>query len=155
MAIPKPRFSRRHLPRRLRRLIGEWRVVGQFVGGTKVLDVRGTATFRWLVKDALVVLRIRTTVAPWSTAILGADDEANEFVMLYSDVRGVVRRYEVSLTAKRWIFWRRAPGFHQRSIARLAANGRSMQVKWEKSVDGRKWLRDFNLTYVKRRRTGS
>jgi hypothetical protein len=104
MAIPKPRFSRRHLPRRLRRLIGVWKVEGAFVGGTEVLKVSGRATFSWLVKDALVILRVRTTVAPWSTAIIGADNEAKELVMLYSDVRGVVRRYEVSLTATRWTF---------------------------------------------------
>jgi hypothetical protein len=152
MTIPQPHFSRRHLPRRLRRLIGLWRVEGQFVGGTKVLDVRGTATFRWLVKDALVLLRTRMTVAPWSTAILGADDEDNEFIMLYSDVRGVVRRYKMSLTASRWTFWRRAPGFHQRCIARIASNGRSMKAKWEKSADGRRWLRDFNLIYTKLRK---
>jgi hypothetical protein len=53
-----PHFSPRHLPARLRRLIGAWTIEGQFVGGDEIMDVRGTATSRWLVKDALVVQHI-------------------------------------------------------------------------------------------------
>ena len=151
MSLPKPYFSRRHLPRRLRRLIGTWTVEGRFVGGTKVQKVRGTATFRWLVKDALVVTRTRMSVAPASTAVLGADDTQNAFTMLYSDERGVVRRFAMTLTARRWTLVRRAPGFSQRFIGRLAANGRSIRATWEKSADSRRWLRDFQLTYTKRR----
>ena len=148
--IPKPRFSRRHLPHRLRRLIGTWRVEGRFVGGTTVQDVSGTAAFRWLVKDALIVVRTRMKVAPESIAVIGADDTHNAFTMLYSDERGVVRRYEMELTARRWTMLRRAPGFSQRFTGRLAPNGRSIRGTWEKSADGRRWMRDFSLTYTKR-----
>jgi hypothetical protein len=150
MSPPKPRLSRRHLPHRLRRLIGTWTVEGRFVGGTEVQYVRGTATFRWLVEDALVVVRTCMTVAPELTAVVGADDTHNAFTMLYSDERGVVRRYEMTLTAHRWMLRRRAAGFSQRFIGRLAANGRSIRATWEKSADGRRWLRDFRLTYIKR-----
>ena len=113
--------------------------------------MRGTTTFRWLVKDALVVMRTRMKVAPASTAVLGADDTHNAFTMLYSDKRGVVRRFEMTLTARRWTMIRRAPGFSQRFIGRLAANGRSIRATWEKSANGRRWLRDFDLTYARRR----
>ncbi|PYK68138.1 MAG: hypothetical protein DME50_00155 [Verrucomicrobia bacterium] len=150
MSLPKPHFSRRHLPHRLRRLIGTWTVEGRFVGGTEVRRVRGSAAFRWLVKDALVVTRTRMTVAPASSAVLGADDTHNAFTMLYSDERGVVRRYEMTLTARRWTLVRRAPGFSQRFIGALSANGRSISATWEKSADGRRWLRDFDLIYTKR-----
>ena len=152
MPLPKPRFSRRHLPRRLRRLIGTWTVEGRFVGGgAEAVKVRGTAAFRWLVMDALVVVRTRMTVAPASTAVLGADDTENAFTMLYSDARGVVRRFAMTLTARRWVMMRRAPGFSQRFIGRLAANGRTIRATWEKSADGRRWLMDFQLTYTKHR----
>jgi hypothetical protein len=120
------------------------------VGGPEVLDVAGTATFRWLVKNALVVMRVRVTVAPASIAVIGADDTHNAFTMLYSDARGVVRRFEMGLTARRWTLLRRAPGFSQRFIGRVAPDGRSIRATWEKSADGRRWLRDFNLTYTKR-----
>jgi hypothetical protein len=151
MPNPKPQFSRRHLPRRLRPLIGTWKVEGQFVGGDEVLPVSGTVTFRWLVKDALVVMRTRMKVAPASVAVLGADDNQNSFTMLYSDDRGVVRRFEMTLTARRWTMIRRQRGFSQRAVTRIAANGRSMKTTWEKSADGRRWIRDFELTYTKRR----
>jgi hypothetical protein len=81
-----------------------------------------------LGEDALVVLRIRMTVAPWLTAINGADDEANEFVMLYSDVRGVARRYDVNLTAQLEILAssaRLSSAIHCSSCSKW----RSMQVK--------------------------
>jgi hypothetical protein len=149
MSPPKPRLSRRHLAHRLRRLIGTWTVEGRFVGGTELQNARGTATFRWLVEDALVVVRTCMTVAPESTAVVGADDTHNAFTMLYSDERGVVRRYEMTLTARRWTLRRRAPGFSQRFIGRLAANGRSIRATWETSAEGRRWLRDFDLTYTK------
>ena len=148
---PKPHFSRRHLPHRLRPLIGTWKVEGRFVGGDDVLPVNGTVTFTWLVKDALVVMRTRMKVAPASVAVLGADDNQNSFTMLYSDTRGVVRRFEMSLTARRWTMIRRQRGFSQRFVARISANGRSMRTVWEKSPDGRRWIRDFELVYTKRR----
>jgi len=151
MSIPVPRVSHRHLPHRLRKLIGTWAVEGRFVGGAEEQPVRGTVTFRWLVKDALVVARTRTSVAPASTAVLGADDTQNSFTMLYSDIRGEVRRYEMTMTARNWTLLRRAPGFSQRFTGRFAPNGRSIRATWEKSADGRRWLVDFHLTYTKRR----
>jgi hypothetical protein len=144
-------LSRRHLPRRLRRLIGTWKIDGRFVGGDESLPVTGTVTFRWLVKDALVVMRTRMKVAPAAVAVLGADDNQNSFTMLYSDDRGVVRRFEMTLTARRWTMIRRQRGFSQRSVARISADGRSMSVTWDKSADGRRWMRDFEMSYTKRR----
>jgi hypothetical protein len=150
MASPQPHFSKRHLPRRMRRLIGTWAIEGVFVGGPEELPVRGTSTLKWLVKDALVVWRTRMSVAPMSTAVLGADDNQNAFTMLYSDERGVVRRLEMTLTARRWTMIRRVRGFSQRFVGRIAPNGRTIRATWEKSADGRRWMPDFRLTYTKR-----
>ena len=101
MPFPKPRFSHRHLPHRLRRLIGTWAVAGRFVGGPEVIAVRGTTTFRWLVKDALVVMRTRMKLAPASTAVLGADDTHNAFTMLYSDGWRAIDPREVGEVGRR------------------------------------------------------
>jgi len=90
------------------------------------------------------------TGAPASNSVIGADDTHNAFTMLYSDERGVVRRFEMKLTARRWTLLRRAPGFFQRFIGLLAPNARSIRATWEKSADGRRWMRDFHLTYTKR-----
>ena len=151
MKAPKPTLSRRHLPRRLRRLVGTWKVEGTFVGGPEIMPERGTVTFRWLVKDALVVMHSRMKVAPETTAVIGADDTFNAFTMLHADVRGVARRLEMQLTARRWTLLRKAPGFFQRSNGRISADGRTIRATWEKSADGRRWMKDFELTYTKRR----
>src|SRR5262245_36398043 len=99
----------------MRRLIGVWKVEGVFVGGPPPPSrVRGTMTVRWLVRDALVVMRSRLSGGPpASTAVLGADDTTGAFFMLYSDVRGVVRVYAMTMTPRRWTLMRRAPGFWQ------------------------------------------
>jgi len=148
--VPKPTISKRHLPRRLRKLIGRWIVEGQFVGGHEAMDVRGSVTCTWLVKDALAVWRERSTVAPKTISVMGADDNQNAFTILHSDERGVVRRLKMALTARRWTWVRRVPGFSQRLVGRIAPNGRVIRVTCDKSADGRHWMRDFNLTYKKR-----
>src|SRR6185369_40112 len=146
---PTPHFSKRHITRRLRMLVGTWRVQGRFVGGDEVLEERGAVTFRWLEKDALLIMRSHMTVAPKSIAALGADDGANDFTMLYADARGVVRRMEMTLTASRWTWIRRQRGFMQRFTGRISANKRQIRATLEKSANGRRWMKDFELTYTK------
>jgi hypothetical protein len=70
--------------------------------------------------------------------------------MVYSDARGVVRRYEMTLDANRWTLRRRQRGFQQRFIGRLSRNGRAIHATWEKSANGRKWMKDFDLVYTKK-----
>jgi hypothetical protein len=146
---PKPHLSRRHIARRLRVLVGIWKLEGRFVGGDEILEESGTVSIRWLEKDALLVMRTRTKVAPRSVTVMGADETANDFTMLYSDDRGVVRRCEMTLTSRRWTWMRRATGFHQRFTGRLSSDGRVIRATAEKSADGRRWMRDFNLTYTR------
>jgi len=144
---PAPMLSRAHVARRLRVLLGTWKVSGQYVGGDEPLAERGTVTFRWLEKDALLVMRSRLKVAPRSISIIGADDTTKAFTLLYSDERPVVRRYEMALTARQWSLDRRQRGFHQRSLGRISADRRTIRVRWETSSDGRRWVRDFDLVY--------
>jgi hypothetical protein len=148
---PTPHFSKRHITRRLRMLLGTWKVAGRFVGGDEVLEEHGTVTFRWLEKDALLVMRSRMKVAPKSIAAIGADDGANDFTILYADERNVVRRMEMTLTSRRWTWIRRQRGFMQRFIGRVSTNKRQIAATLEKSADGRRWIKDFELVYTKRR----
>ncbi len=153
MPRAKPWLSNRHPARLLKVLIGTWRVEGMFVGeGAPPSPISGTTTIKWLVKDAFVVMRTRLRGgAPSSTSVLGADDKNNTFSMQYSDERGVVRHYEMTLTARRWTLLRKAKGFWQRFNGRISANGRSIRSTWEASADGRRWTRDLNLVYTKGR----
>ena len=148
--IPTPKFSQRHLAKRLRKLIGTWRLEGRFTGGLEEMVERGTVSFRWLVKDALVIVRSNTRVAPKSVAVIGADDTFNTFTMVYSDARGVVRRYDMTLDARRWTLRRRQRGFLQRFIGRFSRDGRTIHATWEKSSNGRRWMKDFDLVYRKK-----
>ena len=148
-SIPTPNLAKRRFTQRLRGLVGTWKLEGRFVGGEKPLDENGRVSFRWLVKDQLLVLRSRTSVAPHSVSIIGADDVFKAFTVLYSDVRPVVRRYEMTLTRRRWTLERREPGFHQRFVGRISSNGRRISATWEKSADGRRWMKDFDLVYTK------
>lgn len=133
-------------------LLGTWKVAGHFVGGDEVLEERGTVTFRWLEKDALLVMRSRMKVAPQSISAIGADDGANNFTILYSDERNVMRRMEMTLTSRRWTWIRRQRGFMQRFTGRISENKRKILATLEKSADGRRWIKDFELTYTLSRR---
>jgi hypothetical protein len=153
MATSQPWLSNRHLPNRLKVLLGTWRIEGMFVGaGAPPTPIAGTTTIRWLVKDALVLMRTRLGApAPASVSVLGADDKNNRYQMLYSDTRGVVRHYAMTLTARRWTLFRKAPGFWQRFNGRISADGRTIRSTWDASPDGRRWTRDLNLVYTMRR----
>ncbi|MEV6811724.1 hypothetical protein [Micromonospora sp. NPDC051296] len=46
-----------------------------------------------------------------------------------------------------WRQWRDAPGFGQRFVGTLAADGDRIDGRWEISRDGTRWDLDFELTY--------
>ena len=47
--------------------------------------------------------------------------------------------------------WREAPGFSQRFIGTVSADGDTVDARWETSEDGVTWNLDFELTYVRER----
>lgn len=88
--------------------------------------------------------------APFPTvSIIGLDDAADEFTMLYSDARDVFRVYRMTLADGEWRIWRDAPGFSQRFIGTLTADGNAWDARWEKSRDGVTWDLDFELRYTR------
>ena len=152
MSTSKPWLSHRRLAQRLTILLGRWRLEGTYVGEGGPQPIAGTTTIRWLVKDALAVMRTRMRGGPMGiTAVLGADDANNCYSMQYTDTRGVTRQYVMTLTARRWTLFRRARGFRQRFTGRIAPGGRTIRATWDLSADGRRWVRDLNLVYRKRR----
>jgi hypothetical protein len=83
------------------------------------------------------------------TAVIGLDDAADEFTMLYADARGVHRVYRMTFADGEWRMWRDAPGFNQRFTGTVGADGRTMEGRWEMSEDGQTWRLDFELTYAR------
>lgn len=150
MSNLKPRLSRQRPAGRLAILLGAW-AVEVILAGPDAPRLRGTASFRWLAKDAVMVMRSRVCGGPpTSLSAIGADDSNNSYCMLYSDERGVVRHYDM-LTRRAWTLKRRAPGFSQRFVGRFARDRRSIRGAWEKLPDGRRWQHAFELVYTKKR----
>ncbi|MGN9779482.1 hypothetical protein ACTMS0_27580 [Micromonospora sp. H33] len=83
------------------------------------------------------------------TAVIGLDDAAEDFTMLYADGRGVHRVYRMTLGAGEWVLWRDAPGFHQRFTATLSPGEDRIDGRWEMSKDGTTWHLDFELSYLR------
>jgi hypothetical protein len=154
MATIKPRPSRRQLGKRLALLLGTWSLE-MIPADPNTPHFRGMTSFRWLVKDAILVMRSRVRGGPPkppnSVSAIGADDSNNTYTMLYSDERPVIRHYAMTLTRRVWTLERRAPGFSQRFIGRFADNRRTIKGASEKSADGRRWEHDFTMIYRKKR----
>src|SRR2546429_3934861 len=58
-----------------------------------------------------------------TTTVIGLDDAAGEFTMLYADARGVYRVYRMTFADGVWTIWREAPGVKQRFTPPGGAGG--------------------------------
>src|SRR3954468_14268153 len=77
-------------------LIGEWRATGThpLVPGT---TFHGRTSFEWAENGAFMLMRseIDEPGIPSAVAIIGSDDAAGTFTMVYFDERDISRRYIV------------------------------------------------------------
>ncbi len=133
-----------------RDFVGEWRTTGSHpsLPGT---TLHGRAAFEWIEGGAFLIVRseIDEPGVPSGVAIIGSDDVARRYFMLYFDERGVSRRYDVTMTGKT-LEWRRDdPGFSQRFTLAIEDNGETMVGKGEMSRDGAAWEQDITLTFVR------
>ena len=88
-------------------------------------------------------------VPPASVAVIGRDDVAETYSMLYFDARGVSQIYEMSFGDGVWKQRRSAPEFSQRFTGTLSDDGATIAARWEKSSDGSRWDHDFDLIYTR------
>jgi hypothetical protein len=130
-------------------LVGEWDAVGSHPSLPDPLH--GHTSFEWLEGGAFLRMysEINEPGVPTGIAILGSDDSAETYFMLYFDERGVSRKYEVTLQDNIWKIWRNAPEFSQRFTGTLADNGNTIIGVWEMLEDGSTWKRDLELTYTR------
>jgi lysine/ornithine N-monooxygenase len=131
-------------------LIGRWRTVGThpLVPGT---TFHGRTSFEWFEGGAFLIMHseIDEPEIPSGIAIIGSDDSAGEYFMLYFDERGVSRKYEVALRDNTWRWWRNTPGFSQRFTGTFLDDGRTIVGRGELSKDGSTWEGDLDLTYTR------
>ena len=134
-------------------LIGEWtiEITSMSFNPDPSAVVRGHSSFAWLEGGAFLIQHseIDHPDFPRSKAIIGADDEAGTYRMLYYDSRGVSRIYRMTFSGGIWTIWRDSPGFSQRFHGTFSEDGMTITAYWEKSTDGSNWERDFDLTYTK------
>lgn len=112
---------------------------------------RGHTSFEWLEEGAFLLQHseVPNSEFPRGTAVIGPDDAAETYCMLYFDSRGVSRIYKMTLSGGIWTVWREYPGFSQRFLGTFSDDGKIITARWEKSSDGSNWEHDFNLTYTR------
>jgi hypothetical protein len=129
-------------------LIGEWRTTGThpLVPGT---TFHGHTSFAWHEGGAFLIMRseIEEKEIPSGVAIIGSDDAAGTFTMIYFDERGVSRKYDVTLTGNRLVWARDEAGFAQRQTLVIEEDGSRLVGSGEMSRDGGDWEGDLALTY--------
>jgi hypothetical protein len=138
---------------RLGMFVGKWNleISSMSFHEDKSATVHGRATFDWIEGGAFLRERseVPNTAFPRAIAIIGPDDSAETYSMLYFDSRGVSRIYQMSLNGETWKLWRDFPGFSQRFIGTFSDDHNKITARWEKSSDGRNWEHDFDITYTK------
>jgi hypothetical protein len=128
--------------------VGEWRTTGTHPYFPDT-DFHGRTSFSWHEGGAFLIMRseMDEPEIPTGVAILGSDDVAKTYFMLYFDERGVSRKFDVTV-AGNVLTWRRdEPSFSQRFTLAVEDGGDTMVGKGEMSRDGAPWEDDLSLTY--------
>ena len=130
--------------------MGEWQATGShpYLPG---VTLHGRASFDWIEGGAFLIMHseIDEPDIPSGVAIIGSDDAAKKFFMLYFDERGISRKYDVTMTGKTLVWWRDEPSFSQRFTIAIDDDGKTMVGKGEMSRDGAPWEKDITLTFTR------
>ena len=97
---------------------------------------------------------------PDSISIIGGAPDGEPQPMHYFDSRGVKRLFMTALEGSTWRIWRAAgedwngphgPGFNQRFIGEISADGKTIEGRWERGMGdaGDEWVIDFPFDYVR------
>jgi hypothetical protein len=138
-------------------LLGEWRVEGE-LPIEPPLKITGEARFEPLGAFLVFSSTSEPVEVPDSVSIIGGAPDGEPQPMHYFDSRGVERLYLTALDGSTWNIWRapgedwdgpHGPGFNQRFIGELSADGRTITARWERGTGdaGDQWELDFPLTY--------
>ena len=134
----------------LDRVVGTWAVTGSHPG-LPGRTLRGEVTFERIEGGAFVRMHSKMVdpEIPEGVTIFGTDGGDKSCTMLYFDVRGVARRYEVAFHADGFGWSRDDPQFAQRYRVTIAEDGRTMEGKGEMKKAGAAWEPDLRLSYAR------
>ena len=134
----------------LDRAVGIWTVTGShpYLPGR---TLRGTVTFERVESGAFIRMhsKMDDPEIPEGVAIFGTDEADDACTMLYFDVRGVARRYDVALHADGFTWSRDAPSFAQRFRVTIPEDGRTMSGEGTMKNDAQAWEPDLRIDYVR------
>ena len=142
--IPNPRLTA------FKPLIGTWKTEGShsMMPGVRL---HGRTIFEWHEGGAFLCVRseIDEPGIPSAIALIGSDNDAESFTMLYFDERAVSRRFEVTMDGAVVQWWRSAPGFSQRYVLTLATDGETLRGVSSLSRDDVSWEQDLEMSYTR------
>jgi hypothetical protein len=129
-------------------LVGEWKTAGTHPFFPDA-DLQGHASYEWVESGAFLMIRseIDHPKFPDGIAIIGSDDEAGTYYMIYFDERGVSRKYNVSIKDSEIKWWRNAPKLSQRFTVTIEKD--KLVSRGEMSQNGGAWEKDLSLTYTR------
>lgn len=105
----------------------------------------GSAKCEWL-GDSFIRLEVEFDGEPTWEFMFGRSDAKDQFVVLYSDERGVQRVFDLTIDDDTWMMSRADPDFHQRLLGRIEGN--RMIGQTDASEDqGTTWRKDFDLIF--------
>lgn len=134
----------------LDRAVGTWTVTGShpYLPGR---TLRGHVTFERVEGGAFLRMhsKMDDPEIPEGVAIFGTDDADDTCTMLYFDVRGVARKYDVEIHADGFTWSRDDPQFVQRFRVTMAEDGRTMEGEGMMKRDGATWEPDLRLSYLR------
>jgi len=91
---------------RLGILVGKWdlKITSMSFHSDPSAVVHGHTSFSWLERGSFLLqyLEVPNSEFPRGTSIIGADDSAGTYSVLYFDSRGVSRIYQMSLEGNTW-----------------------------------------------------
>ena len=113
--------------------------------------VSGHVSFEWIENGAFLVLRMggKPSGPPDATWLIGRDETAPNYTVLYFDTRKVSRLYKMSFSEGLLKMWRSSQNFSQRFEGKVSTDGDTISANWQKSFDGIQWEDDFNVTYTR------
>ena len=130
-------------------LIGEWRTQGTHpLRPGKLLE--GHTAFRWHLGGAFIVMHshVEDPDFPDGIALIGSDDAAGTFSMIYHDERGISRIETVTAESGVVTVRRDNPHFAQSLTITAQVDG-SLVSKGQMSQDGGSWGDDLSQTFTR------
>jgi hypothetical protein len=131
-------------------LIGEWRTTGThpYMPGERL---SGRTSFDWHEGGAFLIMRSQVDHPqfPDGVAIIGSDDTAGTFAMIYFDERGISRISDVTV-GDRTMTWRRDDAEFSQSLTITAGGaGDRLDSKGRMKKKGEDWAEDLSQIFVR------